>query len=51
MQVQTWRERGDLPFPDFPVEKIAEFSGTIEYPPASSAVKSKNATAGTTEQP
>ena len=50
-KVQTWREQSDLPFPDFPVEKIAEFSGTIEYPPTGSAVKSKNAKAGTTEQP
>ena len=50
-KVQTWREQSDLPFPDFPIEKIAEFSGTIEYPPSGSAVKSKNARAGTTEQP
>jgi MscS family membrane protein len=42
-KVQTWREHSDLPFPDFPVEKIAEFDGAIEYPPAGSAVKSKNA--------
>jgi MscS family membrane protein len=50
-KVQTWREQSDLPFPDFPVEKIAEFSGTIEYPPGDSAVKSKNAKAGSTELP
>jgi MscS family membrane protein len=50
-KVQTWRDQSDLPFPDFPVEKIAEFSGTIEYPPGDSAVKSKNAKAGTTELP
>ena len=50
-QVQTWRESNGLPFPDFPVEKIAELDGTIEYPPAGSAVKSKNAKAGTTERP
>ena len=50
-QVQTWRERSDLPFPDFPVEKIAELDGTIEYPPADSAVKSKNAKAASAEQP
>ena len=41
----------DLPFPDFPIEKIAEFSGTIEYPPAGSAVKSKSAKAGSIDQP
>ena len=38
-KIQTWRERSALPFPDFPSEKIAEFSGTIEYPPAGSAVR------------
>jgi len=38
-KVQNWREHSDLPFPDFPVEKIAEFSGTIEYPPVGSPVK------------
>jgi MscS family membrane protein len=50
-KVQNWRKHGDLPFPDFPVERIAELKGTIEYPPANSAVKSKNAKAGTVEQP
>jgi MscS family membrane protein len=49
-KVQHWREHSDLPFPDLPVERIAELDGTIEYPPAGSAVKSKNAKAGTTEQ-
>jgi MscS family membrane protein len=38
-KIQMWRERSDLPFPDFPSDKIAEFSGTIEYPPAGSAVR------------
>jgi MscS family membrane protein len=38
-KIKTWRERSALPFPDFPSEKIAEFSGTIEYPPAGSAVR------------
>jgi MscS family membrane protein len=50
-KVQTWREHSDLPFPDFPIEKIAEFNGRIEYPPADSAVKSKNMKAGTMGQP
>jgi MscS family membrane protein len=50
-KIQTWREHSDLPFPDFPTEKIAQFNGLIEYPPASSAVKSKKAKAGTVEQP
>jgi MscS family membrane protein len=49
-KVQHWREHSDLPFPDLPVERITELDGTIEYPPAGSAVKSKNAKAGTTEQ-
>jgi MscS family membrane protein len=39
--IQKWREHSSLPFPDFPIEKIAEFSDTIEYPPAGSAVKTK----------
>jgi MscS family membrane protein len=38
-KVQDWRESNELPFPDFPIQKIAEFSHTIEYPPARSAVK------------
>jgi MscS family membrane protein len=50
-RIQTWREHSDLPFPDFPVEKIAEFRGTIEYPPAGSAVKSKSAKAASIDQP
>lgn len=39
-KIQRSRERNDLPFPDFPSEQITEFSGTIQYPPAGSAVKS-----------
>jgi MscS family membrane protein len=38
-KIQKWREHSSLPFPDFPIEKISEFSDTIEYPPAGSAVK------------
>jgi MscS family membrane protein len=38
-KVQDWRESNELPFPDFPIQKIAEFSRTIEYPPGGSAVK------------
>jgi MscS family membrane protein len=40
-KIQKWREHSSLPFPDFPIEKIAEFSDTIEYPPGGSAVKTK----------
>jgi MscS family membrane protein len=50
-KVQTWREHSDLPFPDFPIEKIAQFKGTIEYPPTGSAIKHKSAKAGFGEQP
>ena len=50
-KIQTWRDHSDLPFPDFPIEKIAEINGTIEYPPPGSAMKSKGAKAGIREQP
>ena len=50
-KIQNSREQSDLPFPDFPIERIAEFRGAIEFPPAGSAVNRKNAKAGTTEQP
>jgi len=48
-KIQNWRESSSLPFPDFPIEKIAEISDTIEYPPAGSAVKAKKQS--TTGQP
>ena len=31
-KIQHWREHNELPFPDFPIEKIAEFNNKIEYP-------------------
>ena len=40
-KIQNWRAKNDLPFPDFPVDKIAEFKGKIEYPPTNSAAHSK----------
>jgi MscS family membrane protein len=40
-KIRHWREHNELPFPDFPIEKIAEFRGAIEYPPAGSVVKAK----------
>lgn len=40
-QVRGWREQKDLPFPDFPPERIAEFDNTLEYPPPESAVRNR----------
>ena len=31
--VRQWREQGELPFPDFSAETIAEINDKIEYPP------------------
>jgi MscS family membrane protein len=50
-KIQQWREQSNLPFPDFPTDRIAEIKGTIEYPPSGSAVKSRTMKAGGTEQP
>jgi MscS family membrane protein len=38
-RVRAWREAGELPFPDFSEETIAEIDGTLDYPPHGSAVK------------
>ena len=35
--VRRWREQGELPFPDFSSEKIAEINNRLEYPPPFSA--------------
>jgi MscS family membrane protein len=35
--VRDWRARGDLPFPDFPGEQVAEMRDALPYPPADSA--------------
>lgn len=45
-KIQSSREQSDLPFPDFPSEKIAEFRGAIDYPPGDSAVKAAKQTKG-----
>jgi MscS family membrane protein len=39
--VRRWREQGELPFPDFPPERISEMRGKIEYPPPDSALRDK----------
>jgi MscS family membrane protein len=36
-QVRQWRERGDLPFPDFPPDQVAHLRGSVQYPPPGSA--------------
>ncbi len=38
-EVQQWRESGKLPFPDFDVKDISEFSNSLPYPPPESAVR------------
>jgi MscS family membrane protein len=37
--VRRWREAQELPFPNFPPERIAEVENTLEYPPPDSAVR------------
>ena len=39
--VQAWRERNELPFPEFSQEKISEFNDEIEYPAPESGSRSK----------
>ena len=39
-EVQSWRERGELPFPDFEDEFLAEHRDTLDYPPAGSPDRS-----------
>jgi MscS family membrane protein len=38
-QVQGWREVGELPFPDFSEQTIAETHGTLDYPPRGSSAR------------
>jgi MscS family membrane protein len=38
-QVQGWREVGELPFPDFREQTIAETHGTLDYPPRGSSAR------------
>jgi len=39
--VRQWREKGELPFPDFTPETISEIDNKIEYPPPDSALRKK----------
>ena len=39
--VRRWREKGELPFPDFPPETISEIDNKIKYPPPGSALRDK----------
>jgi MscS family membrane protein len=40
-QVRQWRAEKDLPFPDFPPERIAKITDTIPYPSPDSALRAK----------
>jgi MscS family membrane protein len=37
LKVREWREKGELPFPDFAPETIAKMKNRLEYPPPDSA--------------
>jgi MscS family membrane protein len=37
-QVRQWRAQKELPFPDFPPQRITEMAHTLEYPPPESAL-------------
>ncbi len=39
-QVQLWRERGELPFPDFRPDQVVQLRDRIEYPPCGSSLRS-----------
>jgi MscS family membrane protein len=38
-KVRQWREQGELPFPDFSPETIAEIDNKLEYPPPDSTLR------------
>ncbi len=38
-QVQQWRERGELPFPDFRPDQVGTLRDPIEYPPPGSSLR------------
>lgn len=38
-RVRQWRERGELPFPDFRADEVREMHGRIEYPPQGSSLR------------
>jgi MscS family membrane protein len=42
LKVREWREKGELPFPDFSPETIAKIDNRLEYPPPDSARSEKN---------
>ena len=39
--VRSWREKSELPFPDFRAEQVSEFDGTLDYPPEGSVARDK----------
>ena len=41
LKVRQWREKGELPFPDFSPETIAKINNQLEYPPPDSAQRNK----------
>jgi MscS family membrane protein len=41
-QVRQWRAEKDLPFPDFPPERIAQLTDTIPYPSPDSSLRGKS---------
>ncbi len=45
-QVRAWRERGELPLPDFAEESKIALDDTVRYPPAGSAVSNGEAALG-----
>ena len=38
-QVQQWRERGELPFPDFRPDQVGTLHDPVEYPPPGSSLR------------
>jgi MscS family membrane protein len=38
-KVREWRERGELPFPDFRPEQVGNLGNPIEYPPPGSSLR------------
>jgi MscS family membrane protein len=44
LEVKTWREEGQLPFPDFAPADISEISNSLPYPQPGSAVGKKQET-------
>jgi MscS family membrane protein len=47
-KVTELREGKQLPFPDFPEEHISSFQGSIDYPPAESALRNPKQNSGST---